>query len=97
MSSLYRIGVRIYGKVLTQFVPFFAPVQFYDESGGRPDTGIYVVNHNSSVDPYCFGVIPGEFAFFTSWPFNIPIYNWVMKRAEYLNTRFAMDGVIFQK
>jgi 1-acyl-sn-glycerol-3-phosphate acyltransferase len=96
MSSVYRIGVRIYGKVLTQFIPFFAPVKFYDESGGRPETGIYVVNHNSSADPYCFGVIPGEFAFFTSWPFNIPIYNWIMKRAEYMNTNWGWQ-ILFAK
>ncbi len=86
VSSLYRIGVRIYGLVLVRMIPFFAPVRFYDKSGGRPETGIYVANHNSAVDPYCFGVVPGEFAFFTSWPFNIPIYNWIMSRAEYLNT-----------
>lgn len=86
VSSLYRRGVRIYGWVLVSLVPFFAPVRLYDHSGGRPEAGIYVVNHNSAVDPYCFGVIPGEFAFFTSWPFNIPVYNWVMKQAEYLNT-----------
>lgn len=95
-SSVYRIGVRIYGKVLTQFVPFFAPVKLFDKSGGRPKTGIYVVNHNSSVDPYCFGVIPGEFAFFTSWPFNIPIYNWVMKRAEYLNIGWGWQ-ILYEK
>jgi len=86
VPSMYRKGVRIYGWFLVRAVPFFAPVRLSDRSGGRPPTGIYVVNHNSSVDPYCFGVIPGEFAFFTSWPFNIPVYNWIMNRAEYLNT-----------
>ena len=91
VNSLYRVGVRIYGKVITQFVPFFAPVKFSDQSGGRPEVGIYVANHNSSVDPYCFGVVPGEFAFFTSWPFGIPVYNWVMKQAEYLNTEWGWE------
>ncbi|GAB4335646.1 MAG: hypothetical protein Kow0089_05460 [Desulfobulbaceae bacterium] len=86
VAVVFRRGVRIYGWVLVRLVPFFAPVRLVDRSGGRPATGIYVVNHNSSVDPYCFGVIPGEFAFFTSWPFNIPFYNWIMKQAEYLNT-----------
>lgn len=91
VSSVYRKGVRIYGWVLVRLVPFFAPVQLHDRSGERPATGIYVVNHNSSIDPYCFGVIPGEFAFFTSWPFNIPIYNWVMKQAEYLNIGWGWE------
>lgn len=86
VSSLYRRGVRIYGWVLVRLIPFFEPVRLYDKSGGRPETGIYVANHNSAIDPYCFGIVPGEFAFFTSWPFNIPVYNWVMKQAEYLNT-----------
>ncbi|HER63244.1 MAG TPA: 1-acyl-sn-glycerol-3-phosphate acyltransferase [Desulfobacteraceae bacterium] len=86
VNSLFRIGVRVYGWVLVRLVPFFAPVRLHDRSGGRPETGIYVANHNSSADPYCFGVIPGEFVFFTSWPFNIPVYNWIMKQAEYLNT-----------
>lgn len=89
VNSLYRRGVRIYGWVLVRLVPFFAPVRLHDRSGGRPETGIYVTNHNSAVDPYCFGVIPGEFVFVTSWPFTIPVYNWIMKQAEYLNTEWG--------
>jgi 1-acyl-sn-glycerol-3-phosphate acyltransferase len=91
VSRMYRIGVRIYGWVLVRLIPFFSPVQLYDRSGGRPEPGIYVTNHNSSVDPYCFGVIPGEFVFLTSWPFNIPVYNWVMNQAEYLNTSWGWE------
>lgn len=90
-SRLYRLGVRMYGWVLVRLVPFFCPVRLYDRSGGRPETGIYVTNHNSSVDPYCFGVVQGEFAFLTSWPFNIPIYSWVMKQAEYLNANWGWE------
>ena len=86
---MYRIGVRIYGLILVRYVPFFSPTTLHDLSGGRPQTGIYVTNHNSAVDPYCFGVVPGEFAFVTSWPFNIPVYSWIMKQAEYLNTEWG--------
>lgn len=89
VARLYRLGVRIYGLILVRYVPFFAPATFHDQSGGRPATGIYVTNHNSAIDPYCFGVIPGEFAFVTSWPFTIPVYNWIMKQAEYLNTEWG--------
>ncbi len=89
VASLYRVGVRTYGWVLVRLLPFFAPTRLNDCSGGRPKTGIYVTNHNSAIDPYCFGVIPGEFAFVTSWPFNIPVYNMVMKQAEYLNTEWG--------
>ena len=91
VSRLYRKGVRIHGWVLVRLVPFFAPAKLNDRSGGRPETGIYVTNHNSSVDPYCFGLVPGEFAFVTSWPFNIPVFSWIMKQAEYLNTKWGWE------
>jgi 1-acyl-sn-glycerol-3-phosphate acyltransferase len=89
VSRLYRLGVRTYGLILVHYIPFFSPTTLHDRSGGRPKTGIYVTNHNSAVDPYCFGVVPGEFAFVTSWPFNIPIYSWIMKQAEYLNIKLG--------
>lgn len=89
-----RKGIRIYGCVLVRVMPFFAPVRLQDRSGGRPQAGIYVANHNSAVDPYCFGVLPGEYAFFTSWPFFIPVYNLIMKKAQYLNAARGWDAVL---
>ena len=86
ISRIFRLGIRTYGLVLVKWLPFFAPVRLKDNSGGIPKTGIFIANHNSSVDPYCYGVLSGEYAFMASWPFGIPFYSWAMKKAEYLNT-----------
>jgi len=86
VSRVFRLGIRIYGSVLVRWLPFFAPVRLEDSSGGMPKTGIFIANHNSSIDPYCYGVISGEYAFMASWPFGIPFYSWAMEKAEYLNT-----------
>ena len=94
VNRLFRKGVRVYGWVLVRLVPFFAPATLDNRTGHQPITGIYVANHNSAVDPYCFGVLPGEYAFLTSWPFAIPVYNWVMKKAEYLNTAWGWPTLL---
>lgn len=86
VSRVFRLGIRIYGLVLVRWLPFFAPVRLEDNSGGMPKTGIFIANHNSSIDPYCYGVLSGEYAFMASWPFGIPFYSWAMKKAEYLNS-----------
>ena len=94
VSRAFRIGIRIYGLILVRWVSFFAPARLQDKSGGIPETGIYVANHNSAVDPYCYGVLSGEYAFMASWPFDIPFYSWAMKRAQYLNAAWDWNTLL---
>ena len=94
VSRAFRLGIRIYGLILVRWIPFFAPVRLQDRSGGMPETGIYVANHNSALDPYCYGVLSGEYAFLTSWPFGIPFYRWVMKKAQYLNAAWDWNTLL---
>ena len=94
VGRAFRLGIRKYGLILVRWIPFFAPVQFQDRSGGTPEVGIYVANHNSSVDPYCYGVLPGEYAFLTSWPFSIPFYRWAMNKAQYLNAAWDWNTLL---
>jgi len=85
-NRLFRKGIRIYGLIIIRALHFMAPLRFEDRSGGLPRRGIIVVNHQSAADPFCFGIMPGEYAFMTSWPFKIPVYNLIMKRAEYIDS-----------
>jgi len=85
-DRLIRRGIRIYGWVLVRIVFFMAPVVLEDRSGGFEKPVIFVPNHSSSVDPYLFGMLPIDNAFVTSWPFNIPFYNFFMRLAGYINS-----------
>ena len=86
-DSAFRRGIRLYGFLLSRLVAVFLPIRVEDKSGGLPDTAIFVANHTSAVDPYCFGLLGHESAFLTSWPFTIPVFKWVMKKAGYLDAR----------
>ncbi|MCA1765060.1 MAG: 1-acyl-sn-glycerol-3-phosphate acyltransferase [Desulfobulbaceae bacterium] len=86
VARTIRQGIRIYGWVLTRLVPFMAPVILEDRSGGFGKPVIFTPNHNSSADPYLFGMVPMENAFVTSWPFQIPFYNFFMHLAGYVNS-----------
>lgn len=94
VSRAFRLGIRKYGLILVRWIPFFAPVQLKDKRVGKPEVGIYVANHNSSVDPYCYGVLPGEYAFLASWPFGIPFYRWAMNKAQYLNASWDWNTLL---
>lgn len=81
-----RQAIRFYGWVLVRVVPFMAPVVLEDRSGGFSKPVIFIPNHNSSIDPFLFGMLPMENAFVTSWPFRIPLYNLFMHLAGYINS-----------
>jgi len=81
-----RIAIRLYGWTIVRLIPFMAPVRLEDRSGGLPEPAILAANHLSAADPYCFGVLPGEYAFMTSWPFKIPVYRWIMDKSEYIDS-----------
>lgn len=78
--------IRIYGWILIRVVPFMNPVVLEDRSGGFDKPVIFIPNHNSSVDPFLFGMLPVDNAFVTSWPFRIPFYNFFMHLAGYINS-----------
>lgn len=93
LGRLARLAIRIYGWVLIRVVPFMAPVTLEDRSGGFPAPAIFIPNHNSSVDPYLFGILPLDNAFVTSWPFRIPFYNFFMRVAGYINSTLGWKHV----
>ena len=70
-----------------------ATVTVEDFSCGIRPPVIFVANHNSSIDPYLFGMLPFENAFVTSWPFRIPVFNWVMRLALYINSNDGWEAV----
>ncbi|MFC1523187.1 lysophospholipid acyltransferase family protein [Thermodesulfobacteriota bacterium] len=93
LHQVTRKGIRLYGKVLVQIMPFMAPVTVEDRSGGFTTPVIFTANHNSSIDPYIFGLLPYEMAFVTTWPFKIPFYNLMMHLARYINATKGWDHV----
>lgn len=84
----------MYGYVLLKIFSLMAPVSFFDCSGfsGRPV--IFAANHYSAIDPYLFGLVPGDMAFVTTWPFRIPFYSAVMKAAGYVQAENGWKHVI---
>ena len=93
MDRVIRKNICLYGWALVRVVPFMAPVTVEDFSNGIKPPVIFVPNHNSSIDPYLFGMLPFENAFVTSWPFRIPVYKWVMRLARYINSNDGWEVV----
>ena len=93
MDRVIRKSIRLHGWALVRVVPFMAPVTVEDFSNGIKPPVIFVANHNSSIDPYLFGMLWFENAFVTSWPFRIPIYRWLMRMARYINSDDGWDVV----
>jgi 1-acyl-sn-glycerol-3-phosphate acyltransferase len=85
-DRMIRRSIRVYGWFLIRVIPFMAPVVLDDRSGGFAKPVIFVPNHNSSIDPYLFGLLPLDNAFVTSWPFHIPFYNLFMHLAGYIDS-----------
>lgn len=93
VNQTIRNGIRVYGWVLVRVLPFMAPVTVIDKSGGFSTPVIFTANHNSSIDPYLFGMLPFEMAFVTTWPFKIPFYSYVMRLAQYIDATRGWDHV----
>lgn len=92
-QSGIRRAIRVYGWFLVRIVPFLQPVTLIDKSNGLPIPAIYTPNHSSSIDPYLFGVLNVENCFVTSWPFKIPVYNFFMRLAGYINSNTGWGAV----
>jgi len=93
LDSLVRKAVRIYGWVLVRVVPFMGPVEVEYRAGQLDLPVIFVANHRSSLDPYLFGALPYEMAFVTSWPFKIPVYNFIMRLARYIDATLGWEEI----
>lgn len=75
---------RAWSKLLTSFVPF--SLQGCETLPSGPC--IFVPNHQSFFDTYCFGFLPVKEIVFAvrAWPFRMPVYGTFMRAAEYPNT-----------
>lgn len=85
--------IRFYGWLLVRLVAPFVPVEVENRAGSLPLPVVFVANHCSAIDPYLFGLVACENAFVTSWPFQIPVHNLVMRLAEYVDARDGWDGI----
>lgn len=92
-SYFFRKGISLYGRIVVCTIPFMAPTELIDKSKTPPTPTIFVANHFSSIDPYCFGVVNTEQAMLTSWPFAIPFFKSMMKGGEYIDTRKGWDFI----
>lgn len=92
-DRMIRRSIRVYGWFLIRVIPFMAPPILDDRTGGFAKPAIFTPNHNSSIDPYLFGLLPLDNAFVTSWPFHIPFYNLFMFLAGYIDSTRGWDHV----
>ncbi len=92
-STFFRRGIRLYGLIVVRLIPFFGPTRLINKSGKPTKPTIFVANHLSSIDPYCFGVVDTEHAMLTSWPFNIPLFKSMMRGAEYIDSRKGWESI----
>lgn len=95
-DAALRWAIRVYGWVLVRVVPFFGPVTVLYERKNIQLPAIFVANHNSAIDPYLFGMLAVENSFVTSWPFNIPVYSFLMRCAGYIDVREGWEKVSSQ-
>lgn len=92
-NRAFRKGVRIYGKFIIKAASLMAPVEVEYRTDRLSLPAIFVANHNSSADPFLFGALPFENSFVTSWPFRIPVYRWVMKKAGYIQANQGWENL----
>ncbi len=92
-STFFRKGISLYGWLVVRCIPFMAPTRLIDKSGGYAGPVIFVANHLSAIDPYCFGIVNTEAAMLTSWPFSIPFFRIMMTGGEYIDTRKGWESI----
>ncbi|ADH85830.1 lysophospholipid acyltransferase family protein [Desulfurivibrio alkaliphilus] len=88
-----RLAVRQFGGFLLWLGRPAVRVTLENRAGELPLPAIFVANHNSAMDPYLFGLLPVENAFVTSWPFKMPFYGQIMRRAGYIDSRTGWSEV----
>lgn len=99
----YEVGLRAfihsYGIVCCKLLGSLLPLIAVNGARRLPEPCIITPNHQSFFDPYCLGLLKTYNLVFVvrSWPFRIPIYGRLMKRAGYLNTDLLDPDLFFHK
>jgi 1-acyl-sn-glycerol-3-phosphate acyltransferase len=94
-----RYLIWLYGRAWAKLLAFFVPVSLDGLDKPLPEPCIFVPNHQSFFDTYCFGFMRYFNVAFAvrSWPFRIPFYGPYMRMAEYLNTEdFSSEDILLQ-
>ena len=94
-----RYLIWLYGRAWAKLLAFFVPISLEGLDKPLPEPCIFVSNHQSFFDTYCFGFMRYFNIVFAvrSWPFRIPFYSPYMRMAEYLNTEdVAAKDVLLQ-
>jgi 1-acyl-sn-glycerol-3-phosphate acyltransferase len=88
--------VHLYGVACCRLLGSQIPLQAENRAGRLPVPCIIAANHQSFFDPYCIGLFSVHAPTFAvrAWPFRIPLYGRIMRRAGYLNIE-EQDGESF--
>jgi 1-acyl-sn-glycerol-3-phosphate acyltransferase len=80
--------VHFYGQICCRLLACQVPIHVDNRAGQLPMPCIITPNHQSFFDPYCLGLFRVVNLVFAvrAWPFSIPLYGRVMRKAGYLNT-----------
>ena len=88
-----------YGTVCCRLLGSQIPLEAENRAGPLSGPCIIVANHQSFFDPYCIGLfpIPDQVFLARAWPFRIPLYGPIMRRAGYLNSEELDREALFRK
>lgn len=89
-----RVLVWLYGRAWSKLLASFVPLRLEGCDRKLATPCIFVPNHQSFFDTYCFGFLPEPDVVFAvrAWPFRMPFYGPYMRWAEYLNTESETAG-----
>lgn len=79
--------IQWYGSRCAALLAGQTGVAVANRAGPLPRPCIIAANHQSFFDPYCIGFFPIFAPVFIvrAWPFRIPLYGSIMRRAGYIN------------
>lgn len=94
-----RVLVHAYGVVCCKLLHSQTAIETENRACPLPCPCVIVANHQSFFDPYCIGFFPVHAPVFVvrAWPFRIPLYGWIMRRAGYLNIEELDKDTFLQK
>lgn len=94
-----RSLIHFYGAGCCRLLGSQIPLKMENRAGPLTGPCIIAANHQSFFDPYCIGFFPFPNQVFVarSWPFRIPLYGRIMRRAGYLNSEELDQEAFFQK
>lgn len=86
-ENFLRNLVQWYGSVCCKLLAGQTKIAVENRAAPLPRPCIITANHQSFFDPYCIGFFPVFAPVFVvrAWPFRIPLYGRIMRRAGYLN------------